>query len=341
MTHTIYNIHPNYKKEGICKYPNGSGIANPKLYEKVKKKADDVYDKPSAYKSMYIQKEYQKAGGGYTEDGKEKPLKRWIKEAWSDVGNDEYPVYRPTIRVSKKTPLIKDEIDPSNLKEQIKLKQKIKGKKNLPPFKAISGGAISASNLKMFIDASYEPHEKKKENINGYILDRDLTQPTATVYYNPSNNHCVVIHRGTEGTVKDWSNNLMYAFGSYNMTERFKIGREVEEKAINKYGAGNVSTVGHSQGAVLARKLGKNTKEIINVNPAYINEKPYYHEYDVRSSGDVVSAAKKPFTPLYNILYPTLKGNVLTIPSAKPYSVLNEHKPSILDRLPPNQMIGR
>jgi len=47
----------------------------------------------------------------------------------------EYPVYRPTKRVNKETPLIPDEIDYENLLQQILLKQKIKGKKNLPPFK--------------------------------------------------------------------------------------------------------------------------------------------------------------------------------------------------------------
>jgi len=62
-------------------------------------------------------------------------LRRWFKEKWQDVGNKEYPVYRPTIRVNKKTPLTINEIDKSNLKKQIKLKQKIKGNKNLPPFK--------------------------------------------------------------------------------------------------------------------------------------------------------------------------------------------------------------
>lgn len=205
----------------------------------------------------------------------------------------------------------------------------------------IYGGAISASNLKQFIQSSYKPIEQRPENINGYILDKELTQSTATVYHNPNNNHCIVVHRGTEKTASDWSNNVMYAVGAYNMTDRFKQGRDVQEKAQNKYGIGNISTVGHSQGAVLSRKLGKDSKEIINLNPAYTNERPYYNEYDIRSSGDVVSGSKSLFTPLYNVLYPSLKGNVLTIPSAKPYDALNEHKPTILDRLPPNQMIGR
>ena len=62
-------------------------------------------------------------------------LRRWFKEKWQDVGSKDYPVYRPTKRINSKTPLTLNEIDKDNLKEQIKLKQKIKGNKNLPPFK--------------------------------------------------------------------------------------------------------------------------------------------------------------------------------------------------------------
>lgn len=107
------------------------------LYEVVKLYADIVYDKPSAYKSGFIVKTYKKLGGTYKDEHDEKPLKRWFKgERWQDVGLKEYPVYRPTIRVNKKTPLTVDEIDRQNLKSQIKLKQKIRGDKNLPPFKS-------------------------------------------------------------------------------------------------------------------------------------------------------------------------------------------------------------
>ena len=51
------------------------------------------------------------------------------------MGHKEYPVYRPTVKVSKKTPLTVGEISRSNMKEQIKEKQIIKGNKNLKPFK--------------------------------------------------------------------------------------------------------------------------------------------------------------------------------------------------------------
>jgi hypothetical protein len=110
-------------------------INNQVLYDKVKLYADQIYKKPSAYKSGFIVKTYKEQGGTYSDDKKEKPLKRWFKEEWSDIGNKAYPVYRPTVRVNKKTPLLKKEIDPEQLKRQILLKQQIKGDKNLPKFK--------------------------------------------------------------------------------------------------------------------------------------------------------------------------------------------------------------
>ena len=109
-------------------------IDNKILYNKVKAEADSIYKKASAYKSGWIVKTYKQRGGTYTDDDKPKNLKRWYKERWTDVGNAVYPVYRPTKRISKKTPLLPSEIEPNNLKKQIELKQKIKGKKNLPPF---------------------------------------------------------------------------------------------------------------------------------------------------------------------------------------------------------------
>jgi hypothetical protein len=110
---------------------------NKKLYEKAKQIADEIYKKSSAYKSMFIVKKYKEMGGKYGET-KEKNtdgLTRWKDEQWIDIGNKSYPVYRPTKRINKNTPLTVDEIDESNLKEQIKLKQKYEGDRNLPPFK--------------------------------------------------------------------------------------------------------------------------------------------------------------------------------------------------------------
>jgi hypothetical protein len=110
-------------------------IDNPKLYAMAKKCAEAVYTKPSAFRSGYIVKKYKELGGTYSDDKSPKKLKQWFAEKWQDVGGREYPVFRPTVRVNKTTPLTVQEVSPSNLKKQIELKQKIKGAKNLPKFR--------------------------------------------------------------------------------------------------------------------------------------------------------------------------------------------------------------
>jgi hypothetical protein len=109
-------------------------IADKVLYDLVKQKADEIYSKPSAYKSGWIVKTYKELGGRYLDDNKPKALSRWFKEGWSDIGGLSYPVYRPFRRVSKATPLTAFEIDPEDSQKQILLKQVIKGDANLPPF---------------------------------------------------------------------------------------------------------------------------------------------------------------------------------------------------------------
>jgi len=109
-------------------------IDNPELYEKAKRIVYQEYPKHSAYRSGQLVKRYKEMGGTYSGKKDSSGLTSWFKENWKDIGGLEYPVYRPTIRVNKNTPLTPDEIDPENLLQQILLKQKYKGDKNLPAF---------------------------------------------------------------------------------------------------------------------------------------------------------------------------------------------------------------
>ena len=275
-------------------------------------------------------------GGRYADDGNPKNLKRWFKEDWKDVAGMDYPVYRPTKKVSKNTPLIPSEIEPTSLVEQSILKQKIKGKSNLPPFKA-KGGKRTAKEVKDFLDASYQ--KKPPAELDGFILDKQLSTDTAKVYYNPNTNEAVVAHRGTKGML-DWKNNIAYALGYYDYTPRYKKGKSVQDKAEKKYGKSNISTLGHSQGAILSRKLGADTKEVINVNPAYAFENPKKNEYNIRSKTDVVSGLYAPISYARSVLFPKYsKKHDINIPSKSTTDVLGEHSYNILDRLG-NQEIG-
>ncbi len=116
-------------------------ILDPKIYEKAKEIVYKQYTKPSAYRSGALVKIYKQMGGRYSSDipKKSTSLKRWYDEEWKDVNpfksSSSYPVFRPTKRINKMTPLLVDEIDKKNLIQQSKIKQKIKGDKNLQPFK--------------------------------------------------------------------------------------------------------------------------------------------------------------------------------------------------------------
>lgn len=134
---------------------------NKKLYEKAKAEVYPKYKKPSAYRSGAVVKRYKELGGKFKEDG-ERKLKRWFQEEWKDIGDKAYPVYRPSKRITKDTPLTPSEIDPQNLKLQITEKQKIRGKKNLKPFKEIEGGALYAKDKYATGEKELTPTEKTK-----------------------------------------------------------------------------------------------------------------------------------------------------------------------------------
>jgi len=128
-----------YDPNNPLMYMVGGAIPiNKKLYEKVKAEVYPRYKKPSAYRSGAVVKRYKDLGGKFKDNGG-RPLARWFKEEWKDVGDKEYPVYRPTKRISRDTPLTSTEIDPENLQLQISEKQKIKGENNLKPFQAKEG----------------------------------------------------------------------------------------------------------------------------------------------------------------------------------------------------------
>jgi hypothetical protein len=152
------------------------------------------------------------------------------------------------------------------------------------------GGALSQKDLKGLLGASYDP----TDNVNDFQLDKESSSKTSQVYHNPKTGQTVVAHRGTSG-VLDWGNNLVYAVAGkkgYKMTPRYKEAEKVQKKAQEKYGAKNVSTIGHSQGGLQAELLGKDSKEIITLNKATrpFENKAEANQTDIRTSGDVVSA---------------------------------------------------
>ena len=107
--------------------------ADPELYEKVKKEIIAKNPVHSAYRSGAIVKEYKKRGGTYTGTKPKKTgLTRWFEEDWkSQSGNYGYKkkgdIYRPTVRVTSKTPITMSELTEKE-KKRAMYEKKTKGR---------------------------------------------------------------------------------------------------------------------------------------------------------------------------------------------------------------------
>ena len=207
----------------------------------------------------------------------------------------------------------------------------------------MEGGKLKISEIKAFLEASYDVNDTKPQ-INGYILDRELSNKWGKVFYNNELKKAVVAHRGTRNA-KDWRNNALIGIGAYKLSDRFKTGQLLQSQAEAKYKGYKIYTLGHSQAGQLVNLLGKNTVGI-SVNPAYTTalkgEYQGKNEFTVRSSFDPVSGVTKNLqNATLNVTNPGFnKRNNIVIPSTTS-NPLTEHSLSILDRLPQDMLIGR
>jgi hypothetical protein len=192
-----------------------------------------------------------------------------------------------------------------------------------------TGGKLSARDLKGLIDQSYN---KKNEDFGDFKVDNSLSNTEVKVFKNEKTGQVVVAHRGTY-SLGDAYLDARYALGKdITGSRRYKNSANIQQKAEDKYGKENITTIGHSLGKVLA-EVGKDTHEVIGVNGA-VNVKDALkptadNEFNVRSSADAVSSLS------------AHKGkNVLTIP-AQSANLLAEHSSDVLNRIDPDTMIGR
>jgi hypothetical protein len=194
----------------------------------------------------------------------------------------------------------------------------------------LEGGKIPAGDLKQLLYQSY--HSKKPKSYKDYVIDPELSGQRVQVYKKKGTNEVFVVHRGSQG-IHDFGNDAL-ALAGYDISKskRFKHAANIQKKAEAKYGAENVSTLGHSLGSAIASDVGQDSKEIINLNkfipPKDRNKTISDKEYNIRTYSDPAS-----------VLGPTDK-NTITIPS-RTLNPFAEHSTETLSRLPEDQMIGR
>ena len=191
--------------------------------------------------------------------------------------------------------------------------------------KRMKGGKLPVHQIKSFLNASYDVNPPNQ--IDDYTLEKEISSETTKIYWNGK--QCVVVIRGTNPTMNDWSNNLSYAIGTYKSTPRFKEAQDVYNKAVQKYGEQNISVLGHSQGGATSSYF-PNSHEIITLNRAYKGESIPTNEWDIHATRDPVSALLNIKKPPHDVPIKSVSFNPFT-----------NHSVNILDLLPKDQLIGQ
>jgi len=304
-----------------------------KELQKAREKHKDTTDIIEKIKSRKLELAYNYMSN-WTEDNAEymearRAVPPEALEDWEEVG--EVPMDIGRGRLSKKC---KAMYGGQMMKDLYSYHRQIGGKMTVSQFQKFLGGKISTKDFNLMLTESYKKPQDRK-NIGDYHIDESLSTPESVVYHNPKTNETKVAYRGTEGTLKDWGNNALYTFGLHNKSKRYKRANETQKKVEQKYGTDQLDVLGHSQSGAFSQEIGKNAKNVVVLNPA---SHPLYtpktkNTTVVRSKGDSVSALK--------YLNPFNWGKKADVEiEAKTYNPVTEHMPSVLERLPEDQMLG-
>ena len=199
----------------------------------------------------------------------------------------------------------------------------------------VTGGSLNVSVLKDMLHNSYKKKKEQKNDINGYVLDNDLSGERVKVYHNNNKNHTVVAHRGTNG-MQDWITDARLLIGD-KTNKRYQHAKDISNKAHEKYQGSKFTQIGHSLAGDIANESKQNNDEVIKYNapttPIDILKPQQNNEYRIRTSLDPISVLQ-PLSPFNK------NKNNITIPSNN-FNLYDQHKIKQLKHLDKDLMIGK
>ena len=111
-------------------------------------------------------------------------------------------------------------------------------------------------------------NKKKKDNLNGYIIDKSLSNNNHQTYYNPTDKKLIFNVNGTNRAT-DWITNLKLATGfGYKESNRFKDSHKAIREAKKKYNVNNATVTGHSQGGLTAQYISSKGDKVVTLDKA-------------------------------------------------------------------------
>lgn len=162
-----------------------------------------------------------------------------------------------------------------------------------------------ALNLHDVLKNSYA--KNKKQNMNGFLLDTQLSNDNQQVYYNPQNKKLLLSGTGTHN-LRDVGTDVYLAFGNLKGTNRYKEAKKTLESAKQKYNTDSAIITGHSLFGTIAGYIGNPQKDQIYTldKGATIFQKVRKGEHAFRTSGDAVSLLNANATHMKTLENPNL-----------------------------------
>jgi 16S rRNA G966 N2-methylase RsmD len=251
-----------------------------KLYESVKKKLYKKEPKHSAYRSMRLIDYYEDAftdkypyldeKDAYIKTGKPSGLKRWIREKWTNQSGEtgyksKSDVYRPSVRVSKDTPVTWSELTDKEIasarREKARTGRVSRFKTDNKYSQMSTGGAVDNNTLNLslaqvkkvkipdfpYIKITEEDRDDAFEKLQTLECGKDLT---LSVMGNKASNYYFQPYR-SKTKIGKWSH-----FSAWNDPVKRKriieIDKQINRKKPNIIGtpSGLISAMRMSLGSV-------------------------------------------------------------------------------------------
>lgn len=124
--------------------------------------------------------------------------------------------------------------------------------------------SVLANAAYTYNDSAEDSEETLKEiseyGLEGYMIDKDLSDDESVVFLNPENDEITLSIRGTDPNKfdpEDWWANYQIITGSETDSERHYGEYDKMRKIIDKYPDKKIKTTGHSLGGQISYKLGR------------------------------------------------------------------------------------
>ena len=171
------------------------------------------------------------------------------------------------------------------------------------------------------LNNGYKDKKKKNKNLNGYVMDKQLSNKNYQTYYDPKNKKLLFNVTGTRPTASDWLNNINLGLGiGFKESKRYKESHHGLREAKQKYNVENATVTGHSKGGLISNYISSKGDKVITLDKATtIGGKSREGSKDYRTNGDVVSLLASTRHNTINLSNPNKQtGNIV-------HDILNAH----------------